>query len=266
MSPNQTHVEPVSAHHNTISATHLINTAYSIIVNLPTVHHACKPFNCQQRLENKSIMLPYLPSHLFGCADFGIEFLNNLNFDAEFDLGLEFAGMFEHDNFAGDVDYDGISVSCTCDNEYAPGIPSSRKKRCLNRPYWILLVKKSYWYVNYPKQGETRELMYDLTSSDWFGEFWYWFQMSFNQMENLTKKLIARGYLPQTRSWCRMAEYAERCKLLIMSALYFWEREANFAGYTHLLTFWPLRLRKFSIISLTYSWICAMSIFWCLNI
>jgi hypothetical protein len=39
-------------------------------------------------------MLPYLPPHLFGCADFGIEFLNNLNFDTKFDFGLEFAGIF----------------------------------------------------------------------------------------------------------------------------------------------------------------------------
>ena len=44
--------------------------------------------------------------------------------------------------------------------------------------------------------------------------------MSLDQMENLTKKLIARGYLPKPRSLFRQAEYAERCKLLVMSALY----------------------------------------------
>ena len=81
-------------------------------------------------------------------------------------------------------------------------------------------MKKSCWYVNYLKPGETCELMYDLASSDRFGKFQYWFQMSLDQMENLTKKLIARGYLPQPRSLCRKAEYAERCEQLVMSVLY----------------------------------------------
>jgi hypothetical protein len=120
-------------------------------------------------------MLPYLPTHLFGCADFGMEFLNDLNFDAEFDFGLEFTGIFDYDNFTGDIDYDGISISCTCDNEDAPGVTSSRKKRRPNRQYRLRSVKKSCWYVNYLKPGETRELMYDLASSDRFGEFRYWF-------------------------------------------------------------------------------------------
>ena len=151
-------------------------------------------------------MIPYLPPHLFGWADFGIEFLNGLNFDAKFDFGLEFAGIFDYDNFAGDVDYDGISVSCTRDNEDAPGVTFSRKKRCPNRQYQIRLVKKSCWYLNYLKPGETRELMYDPAGSDQFGEFWYWFQMSLDQMEKLTKKFIARGYLPQLRSLNMQAE------------------------------------------------------------
>jgi hypothetical protein len=80
-------------------------------------------------------MLPYLPPHFFGCADFGIEFLNDLNFDAEFDFKLEFADIFDYDYFAGEVDYNGISVSCTRHNEDAPGVTSSRKKRCPNRQY-----------------------------------------------------------------------------------------------------------------------------------
>jgi hypothetical protein len=75
-------------------------------------------------------MLPYLPPHLFGCANFGIEFLSNLNFDAKFYFGLELAGIFDYDNFAGDVDNNGISVSYTCGNKIAPGVTSSQKKRC----------------------------------------------------------------------------------------------------------------------------------------
>ena len=111
-------------------------------------------------------MLPYLPTHLFGCADFGMEFLNDLNFNAGFDFGLESTGIFDYDNFAGDVDYDGISVSCTRGNKDAPGVTSSRKKCRPNRQYQIRSVKKSCWYVTYQKPVETRELMYDLASSD----------------------------------------------------------------------------------------------------
>ncbi len=135
-------------------------------------------------------MIPYLPPHLFDCANFGIEFLNNLNFDARFDFELEFMGIFDYDNFAGDVDYDGISVSCTRDNEDAPGVTSTRKNGVQTVSTEFCLVKKSCWYLNYLKPGETPELVYDLTSSDQFGEFQYWFRMSLDQMEKHTKKLL----------------------------------------------------------------------------
>ena len=52
--------------------------------------------------------------------------------------------------------------------------------------------------------------------------------MSLDQMENLTKKLIARRYLPQPRSLHRKAEYVERCKFLVMSALYILGTGAGF--------------------------------------
>ena len=57
-------------------------------------------------------------------------------------------------------------------------------------------------------------------------------------MENLTKKLIARRYLPQPRSLHRKAEYAERCKLLVMPALYILGTGAGFHSIyplTHIL-------------------------------
>ena len=100
---------------------------------MPTVHPGSKPFYCQWWLDNKVNHDTIPPSPSLWCADFGIEFLNDLNFDAEFDFGLEFAGIFDYDNFAGDIDYNDISVSCTCDNEDAPGVTSSRKKRRPNR-------------------------------------------------------------------------------------------------------------------------------------
>jgi hypothetical protein len=38
-----------------------------------------------------------------------------------------------------------------------------------------------------------RELTQDIDSTDCFGEFRAWFRMSLDQVEKLTKKLIARG-------------------------------------------------------------------------
>jgi hypothetical protein len=58
----QTHVKPVSSCHKTISATHLINTAYSIVVNLLTVHPASKPFYRQRWLDNKDNHATISPS------------------------------------------------------------------------------------------------------------------------------------------------------------------------------------------------------------
>ena len=79
-----------------------------------------------------AIMLPYLPPHLFGGEDFGNEYLNSLNFAVEFDFGLEFSGAYNADYFAGDIEYDGMSVDCLRDDVDAPATSSSRKKRCPN--------------------------------------------------------------------------------------------------------------------------------------
>ncbi len=117
-------------------------------------------------------MFPNLPCDLFGVDDFETEFLKSIDFAAEFDFGFKFSGAYKADYFAGDVDYDGMSVSCFCDNESAlAGVPSSRKTHNPNRQYRICSVKKSCWYFNYLKLRETRELHYELYSSDQFGEF-----------------------------------------------------------------------------------------------
>ncbi len=76
---------------------------------------------------------PYLPPHLFGGEDFGNEYLNSLNFAVEFNFGLEFSGAYNADYFAGDVEYDGMSVDCLRDDVDAPATSSSRKKRRPNR-------------------------------------------------------------------------------------------------------------------------------------
>jgi hypothetical protein len=91
-----------------------------------------------RRLTSTVIMLPYLPPHLFGGEDFGNEYLNSLKFAVDFDFGLELSGAYNADYFAGDVEYDGMSVDCLCDNVDAPSTSSSQKKRRPNRQYDIL--------------------------------------------------------------------------------------------------------------------------------
>ena len=69
--------------------------------------------------------------------------------------------------------------------------------------------------------------------------------MSLDQMENLTKKLIARGYLPQPRSRRRQAEYVERCKLLVMSVLYILGTGAGFCSIYPLTPILATEIEKF---------------------
>ncbi len=78
-------------------------------------------------------MLPYLLPHLFGGEDFGNEYLNSLNFAVEFDFSLEFSGAYNANYFAGDIEYDGMSVNCLRDDVDAPATSSTRKKRRPNR-------------------------------------------------------------------------------------------------------------------------------------
>ncbi len=89
-----------------------------------------------------------------------------------------------------------------------------------NCQYRTHSVRKSCWYQNFLKPGETRELQMEMSISDCDGEFCCAFRMSLEKVEHLTKKLIARGYLPPPRSLRRRDEYPKRYELLVMSALY----------------------------------------------
>jgi hypothetical protein len=165
-------------------------------------------------------MTPPLPPDLFGEYNVEDEFLHYFDFAAEFDFGLEFSSATVASYFAGDVDYDGISVTCSRDDVSTPRDASGRKKRSPNRQYRIRSVRKSCWYMNFLKPGETRDLQLEMSSSDRDGEFRCAFRMSLEKVEQLTKKLIARGYIPPPRSLRRRDEYPERCELLVMSALH----------------------------------------------
>jgi hypothetical protein len=145
-------------------------------------------------------MTPPLPPDLFGGYNVKDKFLHYFNFAAEFDFGLEFSGAPDAAYFAGDADYNGMSVTCIHDDVSMPGVASARKKRSPNGQYRIRSVRKSCWYQNFLKPGETRELQMEMSSSDCDGKFCCAFRMSLKKVEHLTKKLIARGYLPPPRS------------------------------------------------------------------
>ena len=74
-------------------------------------------------------MLPYLPPHLFGGEDFGNEYLHGLDFTVELDFGLEFSGVCNADYFAGDIEYDCMSVDCLRGDVDTPAKLLSRKKK-----------------------------------------------------------------------------------------------------------------------------------------
>jgi hypothetical protein len=73
-------------------------------------------------------MTPHLPPDLFGEYNVEDEFLHYVDFAAEFNFELEFSSPPVAAYFAGDVDYDGISVTCSRDDVSTPGDASGRKK------------------------------------------------------------------------------------------------------------------------------------------
>jgi hypothetical protein len=136
-------------------------------------------------------MPPPLPPDLFVAYNVEDEFLHYFDFTAEFDFRLEFSGVPDAACFAGDVDYDGMSVTCIHDDVSTPC--STRKKCNPNRQYRIRSLRKSCRYQNFLKPGETCELQMEMSSCDCDGKFCCAFCMSLEKVEHLTKKLIARG-------------------------------------------------------------------------
>jgi hypothetical protein len=140
-------------------------------------------------------MTPPLPPDLFCGYNVEDKFTHYFDFAAEFDFGLEFSGASDTAYFAGDVDYNGVSVTCICDDVSTPDVASGRKNCSPNCQYRIHSVRKSCWYQNFFKPGETRELQMEMSSSDHDGKFRCAFHMLLEKVEHPTKKLIARGYL-----------------------------------------------------------------------
>jgi hypothetical protein len=72
------------------------------------------------------------------------------------------------------------------------------------------------------------DLTYQLLSSDQFGNFCHWFWMPLAKVECLADIFTGHGYIQQPRSLLHQAEFCERAKLLVMSALYLLGRGAAF--------------------------------------
>ena len=76
---------------------------------------------------NVIIMPPPLPTDLFGGYNVEDKFLHFFDFTAEFNFGLEFSGAYNDAYFTGNVDYDGMSVTCLHNDVSVPGVQSARK-------------------------------------------------------------------------------------------------------------------------------------------
>jgi hypothetical protein len=106
-------------------------------------------------------------------------------------------------------------------------------------------VKNSSWYRNFTAPGATRDLTHELSSSDRFGEFRHYFRMPLSKVEELTEKLITRGYVPFPRTRCRQAEFRERTELLVMSSLFLLGTGAAFCSCRSLCSISTSEVRKF---------------------
>ena len=181
-------------------------------------------------------------------GDFGGDFGASFGFDAYF--GGAFGNFAFADFFGGSVTSDFEVDSC---GSFASDDTSGhrrrqrgrRRRRRPNRLFRVESVKKSCWYRNFTAPGKTRDLTHELSSSDRFGEFRHYFRMPLSKVEELTEKLITRGYVRYPRTRCRQAEFRERTELLVMSSLYLLGTGAAFRSCRSLCSISTSEVQKF---------------------
>ena len=145
-------------------------------------------------------------------SDFSSEFQFDcaFGFDGEFDFG--FGGDFnflsaQESGFGGSplgddqFDYDGVLIDYSIEDYVAFRRRRRRRIRHSNRHFRIESVKKSCWYVQFLKPGITREMTYELSSSDRYGDFRHYIRMPLFKVEELTSLLIWWGYINQPWSY-----------------------------------------------------------------
>ena len=195
-----------------------------------------------------------LPLTEFNFGDFGGDFGASFGFDADF--GAIF-GNFP-DFFGGSVtsDFEGDSCGSSSNDWSCESLSDDlsghrrrqrrrRRRRRSNRLFRVESVKNSSWYRNFTAPGDTRDLTHELSSSDRFGEFRHYFRMPLSKVEELTEKLISRGYVRLPRTRCRRAEFRERTELLVMPSLYILGTGAAFRSCRSLCSICTSEVRKF---------------------
>lgn len=178
-----------------------------------------------------------------------------MDIDFSFNFGADFS-RFDASGYdsstTGSYEYDSISFDFSVE-DYVAGRRRRRRRRRPRRPNRQLRfqsVLTSCWYVNFLKPGQTRDMAHELSSSDRFGEFRHWFRMSLAKVEELTRTLIARGYIRRPRSLVRRAEFFERAELLVMSALYILGHGAAFRSVRALTHICMSDIHKFFFVFL----------------
>ena len=140
------------------------------------------------------------------------EFLSKfmMDIDFSFDFGAKFSRFSKSgDDSSGLYEYDGVSCGFSIE-AFAAGRRCRHQRRRPHRPnrhHHIQSVLTSCWYINFLEPGQTCDMTHNLSSSDRFGKFCHWFRMSLAKVEELTCRLIARGYIQHPRSLMHRDEF-----------------------------------------------------------
>ncbi len=142
---------------------------------------------------------------------FSVDFLQELL--SAFDFGgFELTGGLLFSFGSYENEYDDASFSFSVESYV--GVRNrnrrTRKKRRPNRQFRKKSVKKSCWYREFLRQGITRDLTHELSTSDRFGEFHNWFRMPLSKIEQLTDMFINREYIKRGR-WIARLLWIDGC-------------------------------------------------------
>jgi hypothetical protein len=88
-------------------------------------------------------------------------------------------------------------------------------------------------------------MTYELSLSDWFGEFRHWFRMLLTKVEELADMFINCEYVLPSRSFLRRVKFRERVELLVMSSLYLLGSGATFRSCRVVCKISTSEIRKF---------------------
>ena len=161
------------------------------------------------------IMAPPPPNDFLGLSEFNSGFLDDtrVDFAADFDFGANFAAFDIDHDWSGSESPD--SVSGLFSGSESPCRRRRSRTRRLrlrraNRHYRIESVKTSCWYLNFLAPGSVCDMTYELSLSDRFGEFRYWFRMPLTKVERLADIFINRDYVQPSRSFLCRGKFHER--------------------------------------------------------